>query len=68
MQSFTLNFLIISKDYYKPQQFTLKPPTENDIVSFREPASFCKNIFSGTLSRKQRFSGNFKTSIQNAFS
>ena len=24
---------------------------------------FCKNIFSGTFSRKQSFSGNFKTSI-----
>ena len=29
---------------------------------------FCKNIFSGTLSSKRRFSGNFKTSILNQFS
>ena len=29
---------------------------------------FCKDIFSGTLSRNRRFSGNFKTSIQNTFS
>ena len=35
-----LNFLNIRKDYYKPQQYPLKPPTENDTVSFREPASF----------------------------
>ena len=35
-----LNFLNIRKDYYKPQQFALKPPTENDTVSFREPALF----------------------------
>ena len=35
-----LNFLIIRKDYYKPQQFPLKPATENDTVNFREPASF----------------------------
>ena len=33
-----LNFLNITKDYYKPQQFPLKLPTENDKVSFREPA------------------------------
>ena len=35
-----LNFLNIRKDYYKLQQFPLKPPTENDTVSFRVPASF----------------------------
>ena len=35
-----LNFLNIRKDYYKPQQFPLKPPTDNGTVSFREPASF----------------------------
>ena len=35
-----LNFLDIRKVYYKPQQFSLKPPTKNDTVSFREPASF----------------------------
>ena len=35
-----LNFLNVRKDYYKPQQFALMPPTENDTVSFREPASF----------------------------
>ena len=35
-----LNFLNVRKDYYKPQQFALKPPTENDTISFREPASF----------------------------
>ena len=29
---------------------------------------FCKDIFSRTLSRNRRFSGNFKTSIQNTFS
>ena len=33
-----LSFLNIRKDYYKPQQFPLKPPTENDTVSFRGPA------------------------------
>ena len=35
-----LSFLNIRKRYYKPQQYLLKPPTENDTVSFREPASF----------------------------
>ena len=35
-----LDFLYIRKDYYKPQQYPLKPPTENDTVSFREPVSF----------------------------
>ena len=35
-----LNFLNIRKDYHKLQQYSLKPPTENDTVSFREPASF----------------------------
>ena len=34
------NFLNIRKDYYKPQQFCLKPTTENDTVSCTEPASF----------------------------
>ena len=35
-----LNLLNIRKDYHKPQQFALKPPPENDAVSFREPVSF----------------------------
>lgn len=35
-----LNFLNIEKDYYKPEQYHGKPPTENATVSFREPASF----------------------------
>ena len=34
------SFLNIRKDYYKPQEFALKPLTENDTGSFREPASF----------------------------
>ena len=34
------NFLNVRKDYYKSEQFALKPPMENDTVSFREPASF----------------------------
>ena len=32
-----LNFLTIRKNYYKPQQYCLRPPTEIDTVSFREP-------------------------------
>ena len=45
-----LNFLNVRKDYYKPQQFDLKSPAENDTVSFSEPASFLqkkmfRNIF-----------------------
>ena len=35
-----LNFLNIRKDYNKPQQYPLKPPTENVPVSFRENVSF----------------------------
>ena len=35
-----LSSLNIRKDYHKLQQFPLKPPTENDAVNFREPASF----------------------------
>ena len=35
-----LHFLNISKNYYKPQHYFLKPPAENDTVIFREPASF----------------------------
>ena len=35
-----LNFLIIRKDYDKPQQYPLKHPTGNDTVSFGESASF----------------------------
>ena len=35
-----LNSLNIRKHYYKPQQFCLKPTTENDTVSCTEPASF----------------------------
>ena len=34
-----LNFLDIRKVCRKPQQVSLKPPTKNDTVSFREPAS-----------------------------
>ena len=36
----SLNRLNIRKEYYKPQQFALNPPTENDTVSFRKTASF----------------------------
>ena len=46
-----LNFLNIRKGYYKPQQFALKPPTENETI-LGSLHHFCKNIFSGTLSRK----------------
>ena len=35
-----LNLLNITKDYYNPQKYPLKPPTENDTVSYRESASF----------------------------
>ena len=35
-----LNSLNIGKHYYKPQQFCLKPTTENDTVSCTDPASF----------------------------
>ena len=35
-----LKFWNIRKDYYIPQQFALKSPTENDTVSFREHASY----------------------------
>ena len=34
------NFLNARKDYYKPEESSLKPPTENNTVSFREHASF----------------------------
>ena len=40
-----LNFLNIRKDYYKPQQFVQKPPTENDTVSFRDPATVFQEHF-----------------------
>ena len=33
-----LDFSNIKKGYYKPQQFALKRPSENDTVSFREHA------------------------------
>ena len=56
-----LNFLNIRKHFYKPQQFSLKRPTENDTVSFRE--HFYENVFLGTLSRTRTFSANFKISI-----
>ena len=35
-----LNFLSSRKDCYKLQQYRLKPPTENDTISFRESVSF----------------------------
>ena len=35
-----LNFMNIRKDYFKPHQYPLKPPTQINTVSFREPASF----------------------------
>ena len=35
-----LNFLNSRKDNYKPQQYRLKPPTENDTTGFRESVSF----------------------------
>ena len=40
LKSVFLNFLNSRKDYNKPQQYRLKPPTENDTVSFRESVSF----------------------------
>ena len=40
-----LNFLNIRKDYYRLQQFALKPPNENDTVSIRETASFLQKHF-----------------------
>ena len=43
-----LNFLSIRKDYYKIKQFSLKPPTENDTDSFREPAFLSKHFFRNT--------------------
>ena len=35
-----LNFMNIRKNYFKPQQYPLKSPTQINAVSFREPASF----------------------------
>ena len=44
------------KDYYKSQQFPLKPPTENDAVSFRELASFLQNhLFRNTFKKTKVF-------------
>ena len=40
-----LNFLNIRKDYYRLQQFALKPPNKNDTVSIRETASFLQKHF-----------------------
>ena len=44
-----LTFLYIKKKYRKPQQYPLKPTTENDAISFRSFHHFYENIFAGAL-------------------
>ena len=51
-----LNFLSSRKDCYKPQQYRLKPPTENDTISFRESVSFIwKHFFRKTFKNTEVF-------------
>ena len=51
-----LNFLNIRKDYNKPQQYPLKPPTENVPVSFRENVSFLwRHFFTNIFKNKEVF-------------
>ena len=57
-----LDFLYIRKDYYKPQQYPLKPPTENDTLALGSLYHFYENSFSGVL--RGTFSWIFFTTFQ----
>ena len=62
-----LNFLNIRKDNFKPQQYPLKPLHKMIKLILGSLHRFCENIFSGTLSKTRRFSGNFKTNFLSTF-
>ena len=50
-----LNFLNIRKDYYKPQQFPLKPPTGNDTVILKACIISLKTLFQEHFQKNEGF-------------